>query len=142
MKTLYESILDDEDIQLNNLDKSLYTSMLKDTMQTAKEYNKVWEDILSVIKDKPIKNKEVMIKKPKNYILIDKSSLYQNQYITGVMLYKPQRRYPLVRLFSKSIIHGYLEYHIDINEIMDSKEFDEYEIYILPKELEWLFEIK
>lgn len=139
---LEESLLDDEDVQLNNIDKPLYISMLKDTMQTAKDYDKLWKKILIVIKDKPIKNKEVMIKKPKNYILINRSSSYQKQYITDVMLYKPHKCYPLIREFEKSIRNGYLEYRIDIDDIMDSSIYDNKEIYELPKELEWLFEIK
>lgn len=142
MRTLIESILDDDDILSDNIDKSLYASMLKDTMQTAKDYNKLWEDILKVIKDKPIKNKEEMIKKPKNYILINRASIYQKQYITDIVLYKPHRYYPLVREFEKSIKNGYLEFNIDVNDIIDSPLYDNMEIYELPKELEWLWDIK
>ena len=133
LKTILEGIFDETE-QLDKIDHSIIERQLM-KKQSPNKYDKVWKSIL-----KPYKLKETSImslsdNKDSMVIRIKLSNnLIHSVRICGWSA-KSQMYPKCIQFYNGSMT----EYYIDLGD--DFSKYEE-DIYELPKELEWLFEIK
>ena len=142
LKNILEGIFD-IDNNMNNIDWTVFIERIKRANgDEARIYDELWNDVLSNL----IKNAKrvdlgdlykLLKKSNKKYIVIHRD---MNGYISNVIIFEGASRYPKIRTFEKGLRSIYLEYHIDL---MDGYNYnDNDECYYIPKEYDWLFEIK
>ena len=133
LKDVLEGIFD-EDTQMDKIDQDVIIGQLK-KKHTPSKYEKIWKSIL-----KPYKLKETNI----TSLSDNKDSMViriklSNNLIHSVRIcgWDPKSQtYPKCLQFVNGSVS---EYHIDLRD--DFHKYEE-DIYELPNELKWLFEIK
>ena len=147
MKNLY-TILEgifDIDNNIEDIDHAVFIEKIKKAYNSeAKSYDALWKDMLSDLfknaKRINIGDLHKLLKNSnKKYIVIHRNI---NGYITCIRIYEGASRYPKLRTYEKDLRDIYLEYHIDLTDGYSYGYGDDDECYLLPKEYEWLFEIK
>lgn len=135
MKNLY-TILEgifDEETQMDKIDRDVIIGQLK-KKQTPSKYEKIWKSILT-----PYKLKETTVKSLRhNYHKVIRIKLYSGSIHTVKICGWSNKSllYPkCIEFYNNSIS----EYHIDLND--NYFDNNDEQVYELPKELEWLFEI-
>ena len=132
LKNILEGIFDVDD-NVSNIDHSVIENQLLKKQSPAK-YDKLWRSIL-----KPYKLKETyvsMLKDNKDSIVI--RIKLSNNWIDCVRIcgWSPKSQtYPKCLQFANGSVS---EYHIDLSDDFN-KDWED--VYILPNELKWLFEI-